>query len=237
MERTYRWAGLAVLAVTGCLYLGYSSPGASDAPQAEERAVTGFNVDAVSSERSSVPGPLRDAVAAARPVPAAVAARSAVSGAERVEGRSLFVELMSKPVDFIVKKTLLAKSESFEKFVRDPARVDRYLSHPLIRGVLDNPRLLRGLLSSQAVISGFVRSPAMQDSRAISALANSLLLKRISQDRGVQNVLKEPGFVSGLVLNPEAFGWLSKHPDALTAFSKMSPSVGQSMGGVGLIRR
>lgn len=157
--------------------------------------------------------PLKDAVAS----PAAGAA-----------GHKLFQGLISSPVEFMVRQTHLGRPERFRAFVRDPRRVGRYLSHPLIRGVLDRPGLVRLLLSRPAVIQGFIASPAMQDGRAVAALAQSPLLKQLGQSLGVQAVLEDPAFVRQLVMNPQLMNWIARNPQAAGALSQFGPAMARA---------
>jgi hypothetical protein len=245
VERSYTIAGFAALAIFGGFYVGFTGP--AESPTVEERSASGFSLDSgpARSEAASAE-PLRDAVAAVpaappaaafRPAPAPKASEPAIGSESWVKAQAMFIALMAKPVDFIVKKTLLATGAGFAKFAKDPVRVNRYLRHPLIRGVINSPTLLRALLTQQAVVDGFLRSPAMQDPRAIAALAKSPLLKRISEDPGIQKVLAQPGVVTGVVSNPNTLGWLMSHPEGMAAFMRLSPAAGAALAPVRSLRR
>jgi hypothetical protein len=235
MENRSFWTGVAVLTVVACFFAGYSYDGAPQAQAApEDRTSSGFNLDSAAGDRAAVPA--RAPVSSLTPPPSAKtpAAAPAASPRESLEAwvlrQGLYAALMAAPVDFIVKKTLLATGDGFARFCKDPSRVDRYLRHPIIRGVIDSPALLRAVLSTPAVAEGVLRSPAMQDPRAVAAFADSALMKRIANDPGIQRVLSEPGVVNGLVANPQTLGFLMSHPTAMSAFARISPMASAALG-------
>lgn len=235
-ETQFTIAGFAAMAIVAGFYVGYNSSASAVSAAGDVRSEAGFSEDAPALPSGVGWEEMRDAVASPAPVrppelrPAPAPAALVQERDSWVRSQSLFMALTSGPIDFIAKKTLLASGAGFARFCKDPVRVDRYLRHPLIRGVLDSPALLGGLLGSQAVIDGFLRSPAMQDPRAIAALAGSPLLRRIANDPGIQKTLGRPGVLNGIISNPNTLSWLMSHPDGMSAFLKVSPAAARALG-------
>jgi hypothetical protein len=143
---------------------------------------------------------------------------------------ALVRDLISAPVSYIARKTLLRSPDTLKKFLADGTRTRRYLSHPLIKGVLDDPKVLKWVVVNRAVMQGFLASPAMQDKTAVAMLAKSDLLKAISKARGAQAVFQDPGFAQMLLVDPQAQGWLMKNPAAIDALKDLMPALAKSAG-------
>ncbi|MDD5656576.1 MAG: hypothetical protein PHF00_04905 [Elusimicrobia bacterium] len=175
----------------------------------------------------SLPGPAGEADAAAAaqapasatPVPAAAAARP---GAAYAAGSPMLRALLSAPARFIVEKTLLGRPEEFRRFLSDPRRTRRYLSHPLVKEILSDTALVRRLAGNRAVVDAFLQSPAMQDPRAIQALADSGLCRSILQSPGASALADDPAFVRDLFVNPRTVAWISSHPEAAAAVGRLN---------------
>jgi hypothetical protein len=142
-----------------------------------------------------------------------------------VDRHPLFRALMSHPVDFIMQRTLLARPESFERFLRDPGRVRAYLSHPLIRAVLDHPILLKRFLSEPAVVEGFLSSSAMRNPGTVAALASSGLMQDIFKGPGVRSALEDPSFLAKVLTSRPLLDWLSQNPPVLRACAELGPAL------------
>lgn len=208
-----------------------------DVPAGFEQSVP--SVQPVSAEEpeaeSSLTMPLRDAMAsmpamvspallpAGRMPAAGPASASKAAAAQWVTSRSQFQALMAGPVRFMVDRTWLGKPAGFAGFLKDPKRTAAYVSHPLIRGALDNPAVMKALLGNPAVVQGFLSSPAMQDPGTIRLLAQSPLFDTLIKSAGVQAVLSDPIFVQNTLFGPATTGWMLKHPEAMGAFAKLKP--------------
>lgn len=135
---------------------------------------------------------------------------------------------MGGPARFLVNNTHFGSAGKLGKFLADPARVGRYLNHPLIQSVLNSPTLVKSL-ASPAMTKAFVESPAMRDPAAVRALLNSGLVDRIAKSRGVKEALGDSAFTGKVILQPEVMTWMTQNPDA----SKVLMRLGLSAGGLG----
>lgn len=177
-----------------------TAPAPAPAPVSRLYGNAGQAVSAAPSARVSV-----------RPAPMSSSPRTLSAGAVQNDGR--FKGLLSSPAAFLAKKTHLGKPEKFAAWLSDSRRVDRYLAHPLVRGVVDSPLLTR-MIVRPAVVSAFLQSPAMSDPRALAALSKSGLVQKLAEYPGVQALLDDPQFVQGVLMNPQTTAYLARHKDA-----------------------
>lgn len=202
-------------------------PTASAAPAAPEAPAPGPVQDM----------PLRDAPAE-RPAPAispllqetlkkAAPAAPADPGAY-VKKHSLFQSLMAGPAKFMVANTHFGSPAKLRAFLSDPARMNRYLNHRLIRGALDNPSVVKNMIATPAMAKAFVESPAMRDPALVRALLKSGLVDRVAKSPGVKAALGDPEFTGKVMMQPEVMSWLTKNPDA----AKLLMRLGMSAGGL-----
>lgn len=178
--------------------------------------------------------PLRDAMPAASPQrqeealsrPAARPSAPAailppLAGAPTITADSM-KSLVADPLSFMAQKTWLGKPAGFQKFAADPQRVNRYVSNPIVKNVLDSPILMKKLLSNEAVVRAFLSSPAMRDPAALKALSSSPLIKRLAESKGVQAVLADPVLIQRVLMSPQTMTWMTSDPQAARLFSKIS---------------
>lgn len=162
---------------------------------------------------------------APKPVAPAVAKSSAAAQAAPlsswVPAQKIFQDMIAAPTDFLVRRTNLGDPRKLRAFLKDRQRTRRYLGHPLIRGVLDDPALVRRLAGNPVLVRAFLKSPAMQDSAAVSALAESGFLDEILKSPGVSALVDDPEFVRRVLVNSDTAAWAAKHPEALPALSKI----------------
>jgi hypothetical protein len=180
--------------------------------------------------------PLRDAVASpglmgggARMLPPPP--RGGAGAASAYRPSSMYQKLLSAPAKFMVQRSHLGNAARFRQFVSNPSRVQRYLDWPVTRGVMENPAALKALVSQPAVVQAFLTSPAMQDPNSVKALVSSPLLAKLLQSPAAVELLKDPNFVSQVLMNPETMQWLMKNPTAMKSISQIAPNISAGLSG------
>lgn len=138
-------------------------------------------------------------------------------------------DLVAGPALFLAKKTYLGKAEALEAFLEDRRMTQRWLTHPLIQGVLGDPRLLKWIVGP-TVIQAFLSTPAMQDRKAVAALSKSELIKGIAKAPGVQALVQDPGFIQAVLLSPQAMTWMMQNPSAVEALKDIAPALAKAAG-------
>lgn len=151
------------------------------------------------------------------PPPGAAARQAAVSipkGAPMVKPGA-FKALLASPSKFIVESTWLGRPEGFRAFAADPARVRRYLANPAVRAVLDNPMVLKALLSNKTVVKAFVESPAMKDAKTLKALGSSALMMQLGDTKAFAALAKDPGALQTVLSMPEGAAFFARFPQGM----------------------
>lgn len=151
------------------------------------------------------------------PPPGAAARQAAVAipkGAPTVKPGA-FKALIASPSKFIVESTWLGRPDGFRAFAADPERVRRYLGNPAVRAVLDNPRVLRVLLSNKTVIKAFVESPAMKDPKTLQALGSSALMMQLGDTKAFASLAKDPSVLQTALSMPEGAAFFARFPQGM----------------------
>ncbi|MBI4677845.1 MAG: hypothetical protein HY748_09710 [Elusimicrobia bacterium] len=212
--------------------LDIESPSAAPQPtQPKAGYPAAASSPATAPARSESLSMLRDAVASgplvmgARFVPPPPALSPAFSQpSEWAKKQGMFRDLLKHPASFMVRRTNLASPAKLQGFISDKARVQRYLTHPLIKAVLSSPSLLKTLIKTPGVVPAFLGSPAMQDRRSVEKLLDSPLVKEILKADGPSALAEDADFVNSVVSDPTTIGWLSRNPSAVAAFARISPA-------------
>ena len=133
---------------------------AGPAPTPAPAAVSAAPVETAPAPESAEAMPMRDAPAD-RPAPAispllqetlkkAAPVAPADPGAW-VRKHSLFQSLLAGPAKFMVGNTHFGSPRKLQAFLSDPARMNKYLNHRLIRGALDNPTVVKNMIATPAM--------------------------------------------------------------------------------------
>jgi hypothetical protein len=61
-------------------------------------------------------------------------------------------KLLTDPAAFMVQHTLLGQPDAFRAFLADQAQRDRFCGHPVVRGILDRPSLVKPLLAQSRAV-------------------------------------------------------------------------------------
>ncbi len=170
---------------------------------------------------------LRDAVASdggmrgARMLPGPAGLARFQSSTEKVKGNALFQELVTRPAGFMLRRTHLGDPAKLKGFLRDPARIKKYLTHPVIRGVLENPALVKLLVKTPGVAAAFLSSPAMRDPATVTALSESVFLDRVLTSPGVTGAMSDPEVAAAVTGSPELTAYLASNPSGMTVLRKL----------------
>ena len=141
--------------------------------------------------------------------------------------------LLDKPAQFIVNKTLLGKPARLQGFLQSRSRTERYVNHPVVREALDDPQAVKKILNQPSLVAAFLSSPAMQDPRTVRALFQSPLLAKIMASPGVAEVMKNPAEVQRMLTRPETIAWMSRNPEAASALGRLMQGMSSEMRAAG----
>jgi hypothetical protein len=206
----------------------------------------GFDLDIQQpSSRTEIPGAMmRDAVAAGPLMlgtrfvppppgllpafgPAAPAAPKPSAGEAWAKKQGMFQDLLARPAAFMARRTNLASPKKLQGFLSDRARVQRYLTHPLIKAVLSSPALTKTLMRTPGVVPAFLASPAMQDRRSAKMLFDSGLVRMVLDAPGPSALMKDAEFVQSVVSDPATVQWMTRNPEAAANIFRLAPLLGR----------
>lgn len=179
---------------------------------------------AVPLVRNSSPAPARGkaaparAAAAATPKPPA-AAPNVLPKNMPEKGRGEWSALFTRPMEYLVAHTWLGSGDKLARLARNHGSARRYLERPLVRTVLHSPMLLNLLTSNRTIVGAVLKTPAMQDPRAVQALLGSPLMHDILTSPAVKGLLSNPIAVANTLGNEEVSAWLRKNPVAMSTIS------------------
>ncbi len=194
---------------------------------------------------------LRDAIAAAPPVPSSLTRPIATAGmavagllkkspeairytviTPRAEAwakkHTFLAALVTHPAAFLMGRSSLGSARGLRAFLGDPKKVDVYMNSALVRVTLNSPTVAKFLLGNPAVIRAFLATPALRDPQAIRALLLSPMLRKMLDCPAIQEALGDSEVMRKMIADPQTVSWLAAHPQALLAIAEAVPALGDA---------
>lgn len=127
----------------------------------------------------------------------------------------ILAALFAKPAAFLMSRTALGSPSGLSAFLGNAKKVDAYMNSPLTRIVLANPAVARTLLGNPAVVGAFLDTPAMRDSKTVSALLASPMLKKILDCPAIIETLGDPVIMGKITSDSRTMSWIAMNPRAM----------------------